>query len=667
MSKLQYVNVKQGTASVRRFSGGNTLPLTQLPFGMAAFAPQTISNAEWWFYHPDHRSLEGVRLTHQPSPWIGDYGTFLMTPQVSTPKDNAEQFWSAYRPQEAVNRPDYMSVRFLRTRCTFETTPTTRGAYIRLKLDDTTRASWLSFSRVKGDFEARVVDARHIVCSSNGHDLGQAKNFRTYFVVEFADDVCDVEKSTVTETAVHAALLKYEFEAQIAISYVSEEQAWRNLAQDKVENFDAAWANATKVWEDRLALIDVETETEEEMKTFYTCLYRTFVYPHKAYEIDENGENIHYCPENGEILKGRRYTDNGFWDTYRTVYPLYSILCPDEYREILDGYVQDYRDFGWLPRWTSMAGIDCMPSTLIDAVIADAAVKGIADGELLETAFEGMLKHATVTSPQRCYGRNGVKEYLELGYVPYDVEHQSVNLTQDAAYGDFCIAEIAKILGKPEIEAEYRKRAKNYANVFDPKYGLMRGRDSQGNMRETFDSFLWGGDYTEGSAWQNSFGVPHDIDGLAELYGGKEKMMEKIDELFATPPYYCADNYGAEIHEMTELAALDYGQCAISNQPSFPIPYIYAMLGCPEKSSYWVKRLCKETFSSNPFGFPGDEDNGTTAAWYIFGMLGFYPFCPGKAEYVNLGEMSVKRAAICGKEWDPAKEPAFIPHDRFAK
>ena len=243
--------------------------------------------------------------------------------------------------------------------------------------------------------------------------------------------------------------------------------------------------------------------------------------------------------------------------------------------------------------------------------------------------------------------------------MPYDKYSESVNLTLNAAYFDDCIATVAGILGYENKKEKYLARAKNYKNIFDKETGFMRPRDTQGNFDPDFDPISWGRHYTEASAWQTSFAVQHDIEGLAELYGGKNKLIKKIDELFATEPDYLIRGYDCEIHEITELAAIDFGQCAISNQPSFHIPYIYSALGCVEKSAYRVERLCKEAFSYEDDGFPGDEDNGTTAIWYIFGVLGFYPFCPGKPEYVK-GKKQVIKAFIGEKEIDADKFDGHI-------
>lgn len=416
------------------------------------------------------------------------------------------------------------------------------------------------------------------------------------------------------------------------------------------KSFNELRSKGNDIWNEYLSRIEIDPVDEKQMKTFYSCMYRTGLFPHKAYEIDKDGNKLHYCPFGGSTKNGVRYTDNGFWDTYRTEFPLFAMIAKKEYAEMLEGFIVDYKEGGWLPRWPSIGERGCMPSTLLDAIIADAAVKGIIGGELLETALEGMLRHANHDSHHPDLGRTGAEAYVKYGYVPADIiDNNCVNLTLDAAYGDYCIAQVAKVLGRNEIVDEYMKRSKNYKNLFDPESGFMRAKTTDGKFKEPFDCFDWADEYTEGSAWQSSFSVPHDIDGLAELYGGKDKLIEKLDELFATPPIYCTSGYGSEIHEMAEMAAVDFGQCAISNQPSFHLPYLFAALGEKGKSEYWVKKLCEEAFSYTDDGFPGDEDNGATAAWYVLSTLGIYDICPGKNEYIKIKKLC-KSAKILGKE-----------------
>lgn len=641
MARIDLVNIKQGTKSVPRFSQGNTLPLIQRPFGMAAFAPQTERNGSWYF-NPESHSIEGIRLTHQPSPWIDDYGTVLMTPQNDIIASNAGGAWGGYRPKETVMTPSYLKLRFLRSMCNFELTPTERGAVCRLTFD-CDRPSCLSLLPLKGNYGYTLVPEKNEVIGwTDGHSQDIAEKFKMHFVLRFKEGDVDFSKTKIGENGtdrayIHIALNSKTVEYALGTSYISDEIAETVIDREvSGASFDEVKAQNDAIWEEHLGRIDAEFDDEKTTKTFYTCLWRTFLFPHKCYEYDMSGKIVHYTPIDGSIHEGVRYTDNGFWDTYRTVYPLFTLIARDEFAEMLEGFVGDYKECGWLPRWISIGEVGCMPSTLIDAVIATAVVNNIGSRKVWEDALEGMLNHANHNGPLPRFGRNGAELYCKYGYVPRDEFRESVNLTLDAAYGDWCIAVVAKALGRNDLVPEYEKRAKNYANIFDKETGFMRGKDKAGKMADDFDPIKWGGEYTEASAWQSSFAVPHDIEGLAELMGGKDKLVEKLDAFFATAPNYRVHGYGGEIHEMTEMAAVDYGQCAISNQPSFHIPYIYAYLGETEKARCWVHKMALEAFSSDDDGFPGDEDNGTMAAWYIFSCLGMYPLCPGKAEFVKI-------------------------------
>ncbi len=664
MKYSELVNIKQGSASVHRFSNGNTLPLIQRPFAMCAFAAQTSSQNSWYF-HPDAKSLEGVRITHQPSPWIADYGTVVFMPQKREPIFGADR-WSGYRPREAVMTPSYMKLNFLKSRSVFEITPSERGGAVRLRFDDR-EDNWFSVLPFRDWCSYKYVPEENMLYAivTNCND-DKAVNFRMYCLVKFEEGQISADeniagrdecRSTANNiegemAGIHLKLLGDRADAVISTSYISFEQAKLNMEQDfSGRSFDDIRNEAEELWESYLSRVEIEAYDEKQLRTFYSCMYRAFLYPHKCYEINEKGDAVHYAPSSGNVLPGVRYTDNGFWDTYRTCYPFYALVARDEYREMCRGFINDYLECGWLPRWPSIGERGCMPSTLIDAVLCDAAVKGLMDRETMEQALEGMLKHANTNSPDDDYGRSGAESYVKLGFVPIEAHRESVNLTLDAAYGDWCIAVIAEILGKNDIAEEYKKRAGNYKNLFDSESGFMRAKFENGTFRPGFNPVAWGRDYTEGSAWQNSFAVPHDMEGLAALYGGKEKLMEKIDELFATPPVYENAGYGCEIHEMTEMAAADFGQCAISNQPSFHIPYIYSELGCVEKTSYWVEKMCNEVFSYEDDGFPGDEDNGSMALWYIFSSIGIYPFCPGKNEFVRTKRL-VKSVKLLGKRFD---------------
>lgn len=653
MKYLPYVNIKMGTRSVMRYSNGNTLPLTQMPFGMVALCPQTNGESRW-FYSPDFPYTEGVRITHQPSPWIGDYGTFLMIPQTDIICNTPSMASSSVLERDSEMSPHYLRLSLLRPSCVFELSPTERACAMRLTFKGN-MAPYLSFLASQGSYEYKLEESGILFGTSDAHSQDDAQSFKMYFAVRFKKEDVDFANCKIGENYAHIALNSKNAQASLAISYISHEMALLALEREiGARDFDEIRASAESVWEEHLSRIEIDSDSEEMLRTFYSCMYRAFLFPHKAYELDENGRALHYTPIDGKIRDGVRYTDNGFWDTYRTVYPLYSLIARDEFADMMRSFVGDYNECGWLPRWISIGEVGCMPSTLIDAVIAEASTQKIADKALLENALDGMLHHASTPSKEKRYGREGIAEYVKYGYVPSNKYKESVNLTLDFAYGDWCIATVAKALGRDEIYKEYIERARNYRHLFDKNEQFMRAKDENGTFSPDFDPFKWGGDYTEASAWQSTLSVQHDIEGLCDLYGGKAELIAYLDRLFDASPDFRVHGYGTEIHEMSEMAVVDLGQCAISNQPSFHIPFMYAYLGEKEKSEYWIRRICTELFAPTPDGYPGDEDNGTMSAWYILACLGLYRMCPGKDEWTKITPL-VKNAKIMGKSLDEIK------------
>lgn len=639
MDFLSHVNIRQGTASDVRFSTGNTLPLVAAPWGMNAFALQTRAADGGWFYHPAHRQSEGVRLTHQPSPWVRDYAHFVFMPQCGKPYTREHERTSGF--EEIAMGPACMELYFKRYRAFMGLVPTERGAILRLRWDtaDTPRFAVLPF-----DFPSELtVDAEKRELSSwmNAHGDGTRKDFRSYVVMTF-DQPIDTANTVGSNIAFRMAQGE-TLTVRLATSYVSVEQARLNLQREVGEkSYDTLKAETAAKWNALLGKI-VITDTEERKRTFYSCLYRCFLFPRVFHEYGADGQHIHYSTRSGEIVPGVMYTDNGFWDTCRTLYPLLTMLVPERVQEMVQGYLNFYREEGWLPKWLSPGERGIMPGTLVDAVLADAAVKGLLTREQMELVLEAMLHHANTPGDSHLHGRVGVADYVRLGYVPCNKYRESANNTLDAAYCDWCIAQVANRLGRADIRDEYLRRSRNYRNLFDPAVGFIRGRNEDGTFPPDFSPIRWGGEYCEGAAWQNAFGVYHDVEGLASLYSGRKGLIAKLDELFATPPIYEVGTYNAEIHEMTEMAAADFGQCAISNQPSFHLPYLYAVLGQPEKTAYWVTRIVNEAFT--PDAYPGDEDNGSMAAWYVWSVLGMYPLCPGKDELVP-GACQAHRAEI---------------------
>ena len=656
---LDYVNIQHGTDSTWRFSRGNTLPLTQQPYGMAAFAPQTRGMETWW-YSPHERVVEGVRLTHQPSPWIGDYGCMMFAPQADVFQDKFYEAWTGMRPKDTVLRPDYLKLGFARSCCTLELAPMKRGASVRV-LFETDMNACVSFYNMMGNggfgLDAELGELRGW---TDGYAHGEAKDFKMYVTVRPQGDWvdwersrtgCDGEKLAFAHLAVKEGCRKAEF--VLGLSYIGYDFARRNGAEGEGKQLEEIRAAVTGMWENHLGTVAIEAE-EEELKTFYSCMYRTGLFPHAAFEPDEQGNPVHYSPYLGTVEKGVRYVGHGFWDTYRTLLPMFSLTNRELYRDMVLSALGDFREGGWLPRWLAPGEVGCMPSTLIDSFLGQAATAGLVETEVLEQVLEAMLHHANVAAPEKRFGRTGIREFVEMGYVPCDKYHQSVNLTQDFAFGDYCIAKVAQVLDKNELAEEYMARSKYYKALLDPETCFMRPKDSEGRFREPFDPLAWDEDYTESSAWQATFAVPHDLAGLAECMGGREKLLRQLDALFAENGMGKVGDRGFEIHEMTELNAEDFGQCAINNQPSFHIPYIYALFGQPEKTAHWVSRMCDEEFRATPDGYPGDEDNGAMASWYVLSRLGIYPMCPADNTWIKI-PASVK-GTILGQDIEEFKE-----------
>lgn len=659
MRYLDYVNIKMGTASTPERSCGNVNPLVAVPFGMNHFTLQTRKDPRWCF-HSDDVLTYGIRLTHQPSPWIGDYAQVLMMPLSGS---RSARRVSSYEAGKSVFSPAYLRVPMRVYGVTAELVPTLRGGIL--------RASWNTDPRFPGDgsrrflldFKEQPLEASEKPCyeidweqgtvrcvSGNFRDFRDEnlpKNFRLYGVFQF-DQPLDREKSICENNLVELAFQgsPAQVECRFAVSFIDMETAECALAREVGSaSLEELKQRAEHEWEVLLSKIRIEAE-EPVMRTFYSCLYRMFLFPRVFHEVCPDGQLRHFSPVSGQVCDGPMYTDNGFWDTYKTVYPLYSLILGDRYQEMCEGFLNFYREGGWLPRWMSPCAVNCMPGTAIDAVFADAAVKGVVtDPETLEKMLEALMKHAETVSADPALGRDGVTDYLELGYVS-DAYKESVNKTLDYAYGDFCISKLAEAAGNEELALRMANRAQNYRNLFDTETGFIRAKNRAGEMRGDFTEFDWGGDYTEGGPWQCSFGIYHDFMGYAKLLGGRKAFLDKVQLLFDTPPYFRPYGYNREIHEMTEMTMLDgFGQLALSNQPSFHVPYLFSCMGDRDRTAYWARKAAAELFRAEPEGFPGDEDNGSMSGWYIFTALGFYPVCPGADEYV-IGSPCVKRAVI---------------------
>ena len=435
--------------------------------------------------------------------------------------------------------------------------------------------------------------------------------------------------------------------ARVASSFISAEQAERNLAEVGDRPFDEVCAAAKARWNEVLGRISVSGGTEDQYRTFYSCLYRSVLFPRKLYEIGADGEPVHYSPYNGQVEKGYLYTDSGFWDTFRALFPLLNLVYPDVNAEIQSGYANVARENEFLPEWASPGHRGCMVGNNSASVVADAVVKGVNKDDL-QVLYDCIVYgtehvHPTVSST----GRLGNEYYNTLGYVPCDVGiRESAARTLEYAYDDWCILQLAKILGRPQEELDkWAARAGNWKNLYSAEDRLMRGRNADGTFQSPFSPYKWGGDFTEGNAWHYTWSVFHDVQGLVDAMGGEASFTQMLDSVFVVPPIYDDSYYGGRIHEIAEMQVADMGNYAHGNQPAQHMIYLYDWSGQPWKGQQHIRETMDRLYRATPDGYCGDEDNGQTSAWYVFSALGFYPVCPASTQYA-LGTPLFKKAVV---------------------
>ncbi|MDH7460998.1 GH92 family glycosyl hydrolase [Chitinophagaceae bacterium 26-R-25] len=658
---VEWVNPLMGTQSKPSLSNGNTYPAVGMPWGMNLWTPQTGPNGDGWGYTYDADKIRGFKQTHQPSPWMNDYGMFSIMPVTGKTKFTQEDRQSWFSHKAEVSKPYYYSVYLADADVTTELTPTERAAQFRFTFPKSDSSFIVVDAFDKGSYIKVIPEEKKIVGYSTKYTYGPLPNFKNYFVLYFD------KPFTVSNTWSGKELTgKLELQAdqtgaivgfkttkgervnvRTATSFISLEQAELNLKKELAnDNFDATAAKAKAAWNKRLGALKVEGGTVDQVRTFYSSLYRTLFFPNKMYELDANNQPIHWSPHNGQILPGRRFSGTGFWDTFRALYPFLNLVYPSINKEMQEGLVNDYKESGWLPEWSSPGLAQCMIGNNSASVVADAYIKG-QRGYDINTLYEALIHGANNEGPNSSVGRFGVKYYNELGYVPYDVNiRENAARTLEYAYDDFTIYQLGKALGKPKAEIEiYAKRSMNYKNIFDKGYGLMRGKNKDGNFQSPFNPFKWGDAFTEGNSWHYSWSVFHDVQGLIDLMGGEQKFVNKLDSVFSMPPTFDESYYGGVIHEIREMQIAGMGQYAHGNQPIQHMIYLYNYAGAPWKAQYWIRQTMNKLYKATPDGYCGDEDNGQTSAWYIFSALGFYPVTPATDQYV-VGTPFFKKATI---------------------
>lgn len=618
-----------------------------MPFGMAHWTLQ--SNAEpRWFFDPKVRRVHGLRCTHQFSPWVGDYGFATFLPFSGNIDLDGIKRTSSYDAEHAHLTPYSLQLFLLRYRVHVELVPTDRCAVLSATFE-TSHPPKAPGLLVDIPCQSPVFEDREklrIRFTSTKSAGGTPENFATYFVLAFQEPWTSCEVRNIGDH--RAAVIQFQpgrpIEAKIGTSFISFGQAELNLEREIGSLSTASLREAAmKRWDSHLGRIEIEGATTEQQQIFYSCFYRTLLFPRTMHEPDALGEMRHFSAFSGKVELGVMYADHVFWDVYRAWYPLMSILFPERLGEILQAWINGYKEGGWLPQCPAPGYRACMTGTLTDSVFADAVSKEIA-GFDIETTYEALQKNVTMQGdPTKGYGRVGLDLYLRHHYLPADQVPQSVAETTDAAYGDFCIAQVAKALGKTEVYAALMERSGNWRNLFDPEAKFLRGKNADGSWVAPFETFTWGSPYVEGSAWQHRWNVPHDIEGVIAAMGGETAAVAALEKMLTLPPEFNVGVYEFEIHEMSEMAAVPFGQYAHSNQPVHHLLYIFAHAKCGKMTQLWVRKVMQELYTKD--SFPGDEDTGSMSAWFILSALGFYPLCPGRPEY-TLGSPLFPRAAL---------------------
>lgn len=651
LEPIDYVNPLVGTLSKHALSTGNTYPAIALPWGMNFWMPQTGKMGDGWAYVYTEDKLRGFKQTHQPSPWINDYGQFAIMPITGKPVFNEDERASWFSHKAEVAKPYYYRVYLADHDIVTEFTPTERAVMFRFTFPENSHSYVVVDALDKGSSIQIIPAENKIIGYTTRNSGGVPDNFKNYFVIQFdkpftyraavADGKIDESKTTATVN--HAgAIIGFKTQrgekvhARIASSFISPQQAELNLQELGTRSFEEIKQQGRELWNKVLGRIEVEDNNIDHLRTFYSCLYRSVLFPRSFFEKDATGKIVHYSPYNGQVLPSYMFTDTGFWDTFRCLFPLLNLMYPSMNVKMQEGLVNAYLESGFLPEWASPGHRDCMVGNNSASVVADAYLKGLR-GYDAETLWKAVTHGANAVHPTvSSTGRLGFDEYNKMGYVPYDVDiDENVARTLEYAYDDWCIYQFGKALGKSKKElAPYLKHAMNYKNVFDRETNLMRGRNKDGKFQSPFSPLKWGDAFTEGNAWHYTWSVFHDPQGLINLMGGKQTFNLMLDSVFNVPPLFDDSYYGSVIHEIREMQIMNMGNYAHGNQPIQHMIYLYGYLGQPWKTQYWIREVMDKLYNANPDGYCGDEDNGQTSAWYVFSAMGFYPVCPGSNQYV---------------------------------
>ena len=655
---VQYVNTLQGTNSTYELSWGNTYPTTAVPYPMNSWSPQTGKNGDGWKYQYSATTIRGFQPTHQCSPWVGDYGVFSLMPVSELVVDESKRA-TPFSHDKEIAKPHYYKVT-LENGITTEFSPTTRSAHFRFSFPAKGDA-FLVLDGYTKTSQVQIDVANHRITGYVHNGAFSPKTHKNYFIIQFdkpfvSYGTWENRKNTIQKNNLSregegiGAYVQFakgsKVQAKVSTSYISPEQAEVTMTRElgKHSSVEVTKQAAADVWNQLLNRVLVEGGTEEDMKTFYSCMFRANLFSHKFYEEKEDGSPYYYSPYDEKIHDGYMFTANGFWDTFRSQFPLTNILHPTMQGQYMQALLDAQEQCGWLPSWSFPSETGGMVGNHSISLLTDAWVKGIRTFDP-EKALKAYAHEAMNKGPWGgANGRVRWKDYYQLGYIPYPESMGSTAQTLEYCYDDFCAYQLAKMTGNKFYEEVFARQIYNYKNVYDPSGGFMRGRKLDGSWAD-FDAFEWGGPYCEGNAWHYNWSVFHDVQGLIDLTGGDERFVAKIDSVFALPGIVKYGTYGTKIHEMLEMELAKMGQYAQGNQPIQHMIYLYSYAGQPWKTQYWIRQVMDRLYNSSENGYPGDEDQGGMSSWYVLSALGIYSVCPGTDEYV-LGSPKFRKATI---------------------
>ena len=639
----KYVNPFIGTGAIDGGLSGNNYPGATSPFGMIQLSPDTSEAPNWGDasgYDYNRNTIFGFSHTRLSGTGASDLIDITLMPTSSGRTS------SAFTHDEEKARPGYYQVMLKDENINAELTTTQRNGIHRYQYPAAKDAEIIldmDHSADKGSWGRRIINSQIRILNDHAVEgyriiTGWAKLRKIYFYMEFSSPILTstlrdggrVHENTavINGTNLHGCfrfgqLNGKPLTCKVALSSVSMENARQNMEQEAPHwDFDRYVAAADADWEKQLGKIEVKG-TEVQKEIFYTALYHTMIQPNTMSDV--NGEYMAADYTTRKVANNEtHYTTFSLWDTFRASHPLYTLLEPERVTDFVKSMIRQYEYYGYLPIW-QLWGQDnyCMIGNHSIPVITDAILKGIP-GIDMEKAYEAVYNSSVTSHPNSPF-----EVWEKYGFMPENIQTQSVSITLEQAFDDWCVAQLAAKLNKDADYQRFHKRSEYYRNLFHPKTKFFQSKNDKGEWIEPFDPYQYGGNgghpFTEGNAWQYFWYVPHNIQALMELTGGTKAFEQKLDTFFTS-------TYKSE--QMNHNASGFVGQYAHGNEPSHHVAYLYNFAGQPWKTQKYVSHILNTLYNNTSSGYAGNDDCGQMSAWYVFSAMGFYPVNPADGRYI---------------------------------